>query len=1162
MGVIVRTIPRSNETELATITFDVADGTTGSTGISIDVNSTAAGFSFDGQPHDVVISAESQPDPVSSVLSIDSATGAVTLNVDPDFEDVPEYAFEIVSSNDRNASGTASINNLDEVAPTITSGSDAGSVDENGAAQVVYTATADDSGDISGGVIFSLSSDEDASAFSIDAASGEVTFAGGADYETQSEYIFSFIATDAAGNSSAPKYVSLSINNLDEAAPTITSGSDAGSIDENGATQVVYTATADDSGDISGGVIFSLSNDSDSAFSIDSASGDVTFAGGADYEAQAEYSFGVIATDAAGNSSAPESVSLSINNLDEVAPTITSGPDSQPIFENGLAQIIYTATADDSGDISGGVTFSLSNDSDSAFSIDAASGEVIYFAGADSETQSEYNFEVIATDAAGISSEPWSVSVSVAEQGFEISSASNINVDENIGENQPVYAVEVLGVEEGDNITYSLPTSLEHTVGSFEQRFVENDDGSITLQLFVSPTVSDNYLDGIENFDFNLSFNPSEITGVNPSISSEATLSLYNDDIDGEISFAAIFFPAAVSVDVPLVEVTFDLNTDLASTSFVVSNSNINADVYSEQSVASYYNNRDFTINEATGEVSLIENPDHESRIEYIFTVLATNTTTNEIDIQAVNLEINDIDDYRPTITSGDIVNSIDENSGAQVIYTVTADDSGDISDGFTFALGGPDAEALSVSNNLNDGTFGQVTLNEDPNYEEQAEYSFTVIAIDAAGNESDAKELTLSVNNLDDTAPTFTSSDDAGSIDENGSAQIVYTATADDSGDISGGMTFGLAEGGDSAFSINADSGEVTFAGDADYENKTIYTFDVFATDAAGNASTQTVVLSVDNLDEVAPTITSDATVPGIVENTGAGQVVYTATADDSADISEGFGFSLAGDDADSFEIDENTGVVRLVADPDFEAKSEYNFAVVATDFAGNASNMKSLTMNVSNVDEVGPTITSASEADSILENSGAGQLVYTATAEDTDFNNEEIIQYSLANSSDDVFSINEVTGEVILNVDPDYEANALFSFTVIATDGSGNESLSKTVSLTIDDVDDFTQVGAVYHWASRKLMEDVSINMLMSDGTVKTDVSDENGEYHFSDLAGGDVVITAVKDLQPQGRTITSADALAVLKMAVGINPNGTSDISPYQFIAADVNRSGRNY
>ena len=52
-----------------------------------------------------------------------------------------------------------------------------------------------------------------------------------------------------------------------------------------------------------------------------------------------------------------------------------------------------------------------------------------------------------------------------------------------------------------------------------------------------------------------------------------------------------------------------------------------------------------------------------------------------------------------------------------------------------------------------------------------------------------------------------------------------------------------------------------------------------------------------------------------------------------------------------------------------------------------------------------------------------------------------------------------------------------------------------------------------------------------------------------------------------EPQARLITSKDALNVLQMAVGMNPNGTDEtgerdieISPYQLIAGDVNKSGK--
>ncbi|MDO6805596.1 cadherin repeat domain-containing protein, partial [Wenyingzhuangia sp. 1_MG-2023] len=100
-------------------------------------------------------------------------------------------------------------------------------------------------------------------------------------------------------------------------------------------------------------------------------------------------------------------------------------------------------------------------------------------------------------------------------------------------------------------------------------------------------------------------------------------------------------------------------------------------------------------------------------------------------------------------------------------------------------------------------------------------------------------------------------------------------------------------------------------------------YSFIVTATDGAGNHTDQTVTLAVNNLDEVAPTITSGAIATAIDENSGVGSVIYTATADDSADISDGVSFSLSGTDASLFSINSATGDVTLLADADYETKS-----------------------------------------------------------------------------------------------------------------------------------------------------------------------------------------------------------------------------------------------
>jgi hypothetical protein len=194
---------------------------------------------------------------------------------------------------------------------------------------------------------------------------------------------------------------------------------------------------------------------------------------------------------------------------------------------------------------------------------------------------------------------------------------------------------------------------------------------------------------------------------------------------------------------------------------------------------------------------------------------------------------------------------------------------------------------------------------------------------------------------------------------------------------------------------------------------------FTVVAADAAGNASEQVVSVAINNLDEVAPSITSGDTGTAVNENSGADQVVYTATASDT-DFNgvEDITFSLA-DDSLGFSIDADTGVVTTNADfaADYENTQSQSFTVVATDVAGNASEQV-VSVAINNLDEVAPVINSGDTATAINENSGEGQVVYTATASDTDFNGAEDITFSLADDSLG-FSIDAATGVVTTNTD-----------------------------------------------------------------------------------------------------------------------------------------------
>lgn len=228
---------------------------------------------------------------------------------------------------------------------------------------------------------------------------------------------------------------------------------------------------------------------------------------------------------------------------------------------------------------------------------------------------------------------------------------------------------------------------------------------------------------------------------------------------------------------------------------------------------------------------------------------------------------------------------------------------------------------------------------------------------------------------------PVFSSSSTAQAINENsGAGQLVYTASANDnSGDV---VTFSLS-GADTALSIDSATGAVTLTANPDYETQDVYAFTVVATDLAGNSGEKAVTLAINNVDEVAPTITSGDTATAILESAEVGTTVYTATADDTADYSEGVTFSLGGTDANKFSI--NSGEVTLLESPNFEAQSSYSFTVIATDAAGNfASKTVSLTVlpdadkdNINDINDpcvyTGCTVQQLTDAYALLTSEGA---------------------------------------------------------------------------------------------------------------------------------------------------------------------------------------------
>ncbi|MDX7783720.1 cadherin repeat domain-containing protein, partial [Aeromonas caviae] len=814
----------------------------------------------------------------AALFSINAATGAVTLTGNPDYETKASYSFTVVATD---AAGNASeqvitlgVNNLDEVAPTITSGTTASAIDENsGAGQVVYTVTSTDGGDVvTGSTSYSLKAGADAALFSINAATGAVTLIGNPDSETKGSYSFTVVATDAAGNASE-QVVTLGINNLDEVAPTITSGTTASAIDENsGAGQVVYTVTSTDSGDVStGSTSYSLKAGADAAlFSINAATGAVTLIGNPEYETKGSYSFTVVATDAAGNAS-EQVVTLGINNLDEVAPTITSAATATAISENsGAGQVVYTVTSTDSGDVSTGSTsYSLKAGADAAlFSINATTGAVTLTGNPDYETKGSYSFTVVATDAAGNASEQV-VTLGINnldEVAPTITSGTTANaIDENSGAGQVVYTV--ASTDSGDIATGSTSYSLK--AGADAALFsIDASTGAVTLT-------------GNPDYETKASYSFTVVATDAAGNASEQVVTLGINNLD-EVAPTIISGTTASAIDE---------NSGAGQVVYTVTSTD-SGDISTGTTSYSLKAGADaalFSINAATGAVTLTGNPDYETKASYSFTVVATDAAGNASE-QTVTLAINDlVDETAPTVSSIAISGASGAqnstlNAGDVVSVTVTMDEATvvDTTGGtprVALNVGGSTVYADYVSGSGTASLLFQYTIlagQTDANgisLDADALQANGGTLRDAAGNAANLAHGVVADNAgylVDTTAPSFTSGASATAIDENsGTAQIVYTAASTDAGTV----TYSLKAGADAAlFSINASTGAVTLTGNPDYETKASYSFTVVATDAAGNTSEQVVTLGVNNLDEVAPTITSGATASAINENSGAG--------------------------------------------------------------------------------------------------------------------------------------------------------------------------------------------------------------------------------------------------------------------------------------------------
>ena len=399
-------------------------------------------------------------------------------------------------------------------------------------------------------------------------------------------------------------------------------------------------------------------------------------------------------------------------------------------------------------------------------------------------------------------------------------------------------------------------------------------------------------------------------------------------------------------------------------------------------------------------------------------------------------------------------VRSVVENTaaGENVGAPVTAMDADN--DTLTYSLGGTDMASFDI-----DPSTGQLMTKAALDYEAKASYVVTVTASDSGGL-SDSIDVTITVTNVEELGMlTGNASDDYA---ENGTAAVeTYTAA----GPVAASWSLEGDDMG--AFSIGGSSGELMFASPPDFEASAdmgmdnMYQVTVKA-EAGGEMDMIDVTITVTNVEEMGE-VTLWAGTEALTMAPQVGDTITGAVMDPDGGVTgDTWQWAKTMDTANMsswMDIQGATNAAYMVTAGD----TGYYLRVMATytDAVGTDMDMEYSMPTMMVTMMTIPMFDSETDTREVAENTEAGMDIgdpVTATDADGD-----TLTYALGGTDAASFAIDPATGQLMTLAALDFETKPTYSVTVTASD-SGGLSDSIDVTITVTNVD---EMGEVTLWA-----------------------------------------------------------------------------------------------
>ncbi|CAK1540749.1 unnamed protein product [Leptosia nina] len=920
-------------------------------------------------------------------------------------------------------------------------------------------------------LLMSLTSDYSPGTFEIDRRTGSLVVARQLDREIQDEYRLEIRALDTSATNnpqSSAVTVRIEIIDINDNAPLWPEDPIRIEVPETTAVGVNihnFTAKDDDAGvngEINFRVVSSIPS-SKATFNLDPLTGTLTLISPLDYETLQDYWLVVEAVDQAVNITerlaTSATVHVIVQDANDNTPTFVSAR-KVSVTLNALTGVLYQALAvdSDSGD-NGKISYYISNGNDhSYFAMDYDSGRLTLSKKFASDTSKmrpgQYKLNLTASDH-GLPFPRQShmtlvlhllESTNTPPRFSEATYKANISEDIRPGSFVTRVSAKSSRGNSG-NLNYTIPS------GVADDNFaIDGKTGTITViskidreetQQFVFPV----YVTDSGNFQSPTNFDVATVT-----------ISVLDDNDN-----APTFKPGSCyTLTVP------ENNDPEVIHTVSATDKDIGANGVITYSITSGNNGNKFTIDSTTGKLTA-KTLDRETQSRYELTITAYDHGSPVALQGACNITImvEDQNDNDPVFDTGHYSAAIPEDApiDTSIIKVRATDADLGYNKRIVYSLANESQGLFRIDNKS-----GVIYTTGHFDREKISLYRFEAVATDQGRYiaRSQRVSVEVTINDVNDNKPIFTKypfREQIATLTPPGQSLLRVAAIDNDIG-TNAEILFELLDSSNQKFRINPTTGVLTSTQSLASENGKLIHLKIVAKDKGNppQSSIGLIELRIGDFSDQTPTLNFQNSTYNVTidENLGYGREVLQVTALRSDGRRQKVVYEIGnGNDQYAFEIDSNTGVIRVNNSENLDYETypgpKRTLVIMArTEGSSALYGYCDVIVNLVDQNDHAPRFTQQQYIANVFEGNTKGEFVVQLAAKDDDKGaNARILYHIVDGNHDNAFIIEPAfSGSVKTNIVLDREIRESYKLTVIATD-EGNPQMTGTATLRINVVD-----------------------------------------------------------------------------------------------------------